>query len=273
MLLRPLAEARRAGVFLDFAGTLSEIAPTPEAAVAVPGAIEALEALAGRYVVAIVSGRRASEVAARLGSPDGVTIHGLYGSQETAASAPLVAEASTAVHDLEGVRVEPKGPNVAVHYRLAPDPDGARAIVLQRLAPLAASRAMRTIEGKRVVELAPGDAPTKGSVIEREGAALDALCYAGDDLADLDAFAAVDRLAAAGRTGVKVAVRSAETPHQLLDAADVVVDGPSTTTSAASRSCRRVSALRTAIFTPARPSVTRRSTAANASRSARSSPA
>ena len=40
--------------------------------------------------------------------------------------------------------------------------------------------------------------------------------YAGDDRTDLDAFGVVD---------VRVAVRSDETPDDLLEAADVVVDG------------------------------------------------
>jgi trehalose 6-phosphate phosphatase len=50
--------------------------------------------------------------------------------------------------------------------------------------------------------------------------------YAGDDHADLDAFAALDRLSERGALTVKVAVRGAETPAELVEAADVVVGGP-----------------------------------------------
>jgi len=50
--------------------------------------------------------------------------------------------------------------------------------------------------------------------------------YAGDDHADLDAFAALDQLARGGLDTLKVAVRGPETPAALVEAADVVVEGP-----------------------------------------------
>jgi trehalose 6-phosphate phosphatase len=78
-----------------------------------------------------------------------------------------------------------------------------------------------------VVELVPLGVPTKGDLLAREAQGLDGVMYAGDDLADLDAFEAVDVLIVAGAYGVKVAVRSAETPAALVDAADLVVEGPS----------------------------------------------
>jgi trehalose 6-phosphate phosphatase len=49
---------------------------------------------------------------------------------------------------------------------------------------------------------------------------------AGDDLGDLAAFAAAAQPAAAGGDGLRVAVRSAEAPPELLDQTDLVVDGP-----------------------------------------------
>jgi trehalose 6-phosphate phosphatase len=49
---------------------------------------------------------------------------------------------------------------------------------------------------------------------------------AGDDLGDLAAFAAAAQLAAAGGDGLRVAVRSAEAPPELLAQADLVVEGP-----------------------------------------------
>jgi trehalose 6-phosphate phosphatase len=55
--------------------------------------------------------------------------------------------------------------------------------------------------------------------------ALAGCLYAGDDLPDLDAFAALDRMAGE-RVTVKVAVRTEETPGELIAAADVVVDRP-----------------------------------------------
>ena len=50
----------------------------------------------------------------------------------------------------------------------------------------------------------------------------------GDDRGDLDAFDALDRLAATDEdvTVARVAVRSPESPSELLERADVVVEGP-----------------------------------------------
>ena len=52
------------------------------------------------------------------------------------------------------------------------------------------------------------------------------MLYAGDDHADLDAFAALDRLVLEGVVAVKVGVGGAETPAELVAAADVEVNGP-----------------------------------------------
>ena len=79
-----------------------------------------------------------------------------------------------------------------------------------------------------VVELVPAGRPLKEGAVERIVADehLDAVLYAGDDVADIGAFEALDRLAEKGVRTVKVAVHGRETPVALSDAADVVVDGP-----------------------------------------------
>jgi len=79
-----------------------------------------------------------------------------------------------------------------------------------------------------VIELVPRDRPMKGGVVERIAEELDlnGILFAGDDVADLDAFEAMDRLGPAGVTTVKVAVHGPETPPALETAADVIVDGP-----------------------------------------------
>ena len=48
----------------------------------------------------------------------------------------------------------------------------------------------------------------------------------GDDVGDLAAFAAAERLVERGVRTTKVAVRSEEAPPELLSRADLVVDGP-----------------------------------------------
>jgi trehalose 6-phosphate phosphatase len=217
------------GLFLDFDGTLSEIAPTPEDARAIAGLAPVLDRLNARYaMVAVVTGRPSSQVATLVEAP--VRIYGLYGTEGDGRADPSEAlrEIERAAAYVPGTRVEPKGSFAAVHYRASPDHEAARRILLERLGDVAARHGLALIEGKRVVEVVGAVIPDKGLVVERvaveEG--LRRLLVAGDDLADLGAFAAVDRLAGAGIAGLKVAVRSAEAPDRLLEEADLVVDGP-----------------------------------------------
>lgn len=230
-----------AGVLVDFDGTLSEIVPTPEEARPVTGASQVLGMLARTLgVVAVVSGRRAVEVAGLLGRPAGVRCFGLYGLEDEHGPADpaaaglmervegLLPEVHRAAAGVSGARVEPKGLQVAVHYRGAADAESARRTLAERLGEVATRAGLRVLQGKKVLELAPDFGPTKGHVVDRlaRDHELRGVLYAGDDVADRDAFEALDRLRAAGVDGVKVAVRSDETPEDLVSAADIVVDGP-----------------------------------------------
>lgn len=195
------------------------------------GVREALASLGERYrLVAIVTGRRAEEVAVRLGAPH-LSILGLYGSGDEApelvgAAFPSAVEAARVVAE---AWVEDKGASVAVHYRQALDPPAARAALLVALQPIATSSGLDIVEGKMVLELVPAGRPMKGAAVERlaRERELEAMLYAGDDHADLDAFAALDRLARDGIIVVRVAVHGDETPEALVEAADLVVQGPS----------------------------------------------
>lgn len=222
--------ARRAGVFLDFDGSLSAIVARPELAGPVAGARDALLGLVARYpIVAIVSGRSADELA-RLLDVDGITYEGLYGIEETAtditlALLPGVERAAALVPE---AWVEDKRISVAVHYRAAPDPSAARAALVSALAPIAASAGLKLLEGKMVLELVPAGRPLKGGAVERlaRERGLDAVLFAGDDVADIDAFEALDRLSDEDMLTLRVAVRGPETPEELVRRADIAVDGP-----------------------------------------------
>lgn len=215
---------------LDFDGSLAAIAARPEDARPVEGAREALAALIGRYrVVAILTGRRSEEVAGLVDVP-GLRYYGLYGMEEAApelltAVASLAEAAAAAV---PGAWVEDKRASIAVHYRQATDPAGARVALVRSLREVASSAGLEVVQGKMVVELVPAGRPRKGGAVERVVGehALRAALFAGDDEADLDAFVALDRLESNGLLAVKVAVRGDETPPSLLESADVVVEGP-----------------------------------------------
>ena len=209
---------------------MSEIVARPDLARPVERARDAIAGLTQRYrTVAIVTGRRSEEVAALLDVPH-VMYVGLYGFEEETpelltAVVPLVETAAARVSD---AWIEDKGGSIAVHYRQASDTDAARAALMVALQPVATESGLEVIEGKMVIELVPCGRPMKGGALERIAGEheLQAVLYAGDDHADLDAFEALDRLAALGAQVVRVAVRGRETPRALVDAADVVVDGP-----------------------------------------------
>jgi trehalose 6-phosphate phosphatase len=75
-------------------------------------------------------------------------------------------------------------------------------------------------------ELRPPVERDKGAVVAEAAGGRGQVCFLGDDRGDVSAFDALDRLAAAGATVVRVAVASSEAPDELLERADLVVDGP-----------------------------------------------
>ena len=192
-----------------------------------------LSRLVARYaVVAIVTGRRSDDAATHL-PVDGLEYLGVFGLEGVAddlvrAIVPSVESAAASVPE---AWVEHKGASIAVHFRAAADPATARAALLGPLQAIATDEGLRLVAGKAVLELLPAGPPPKGGAVERIVGEhdLDAALFAGDDDADLDAFRALDRLAAAreGFMATRVAVRGPETPEALLAAADEVVDGPS----------------------------------------------
>ena len=219
----------RAGILLDFDGTLSPIVARPELAQIREGARRSLARLVSRYpLVAIISGRTDAELAA-LVDVQGVRLVGMYGMGDPgelpAGLAEAVAELSAGV---AGARIEPKGSSIAVHLRGAADPDAAEQALREPLAEIGRIHGFEVIPGKRVMELVREGRPMKEGAVETlvVGERLDAALFAGDDLADLRAFAALDRLAERGVLTVKIAVRGPETPQALTGAADIVVDGP-----------------------------------------------
>lgn len=244
-----LARPDRAVVALDFDGTLAPIVPDPTAARAHPAALSALARLTPRLdSVVVVTGRPATlaveyaGLAAFVGGVGRVTVLGQYGLERwdsttgrlvTPLVAPAVAAARTALPAVlaavglaDQVWVEDKGQAFAVHTRRAPDPVAAFDRLTGALDQLAAAHGLLLEPGRLVLELRPqgvdkGVALTDYLTERSAGAVL----YAGDDLGDLPAFAAVERLRSTGVPGVTVCSGSAEV-HAVADRADLVVDGP-----------------------------------------------
>jgi trehalose 6-phosphate phosphatase len=81
-----------------------------------------------------------------------------------------------------------------------------------------------------VLEVRPPVELHKGKGIDRllADADVDVAMYAGDDRTDLDAFRALRNAVSEGRLreALCIGVRSDETPRELEEAADLMVDGP-----------------------------------------------
>jgi trehalose 6-phosphate phosphatase len=229
------ADPDRTGVLSDFDGTLSPIVDDPASAVPVDGAVEALDELSRVYRrVAVVSGRPVSFLTKLL--PRSITISGLYGLEGVirgrrrdhpqAGSWREVIDDVVSVSKAQGPRdmlVEPKGLSITLHYRMHPEIEDDVRLWAERQA---ARSGLVCRPAKMSVELHPPIDVNKGTAIRELAVGLAAMCYLGDDVGDLDAFAALDEQAALGATTVRVAVHSGEAPSVLVDRADVVVQGP-----------------------------------------------
>lgn len=244
-----LRAPRRSVVALDFDGTLADIVPDPDQARAHPGAVPALAALAPEVAsVAVITGRPAG-VAVRYGGFAGVAglehlvVLGHYGAErwdavtgtvQAPAEHPGVAAVRAelpgfleSIGAWRGTWIEEKGRALAVHTRRAEDPDAAFAALREPLAELAARHGLMVEPGRAVLELRPPGTDKGVALTEflaETGA--ESVLYAGDDLGDLAAFAAVEKRRTDGLPGLLVCSGSAEVP-ELASRADLVLAGPS----------------------------------------------
>lgn len=231
-----------AGLLTDFDGTLSPIVSDPALARLVEGAEGPLAELSRRLaVVAIVTGRAPLDARRMVGVP-GILVAGNHGTEwlEPDADEPTTSPDLATIQErldallsrvprLPGIVQEPKGISASIHYRGAPDPDFAREAILDALGDVAHDIELR--HGRMIVELRPVGLGDKGSatraIIERFG--LRGAVVMGDDLTDLDMFAAVTEARDAGLLrGSVVAVGGAdhEAPPAVMEAADVVLADP-----------------------------------------------
>jgi trehalose 6-phosphate phosphatase len=200
-----------AALFLDFDGTLVELAATPESITVPPRLAPLLERLRERLQgrLAIVSGRAIADLEKYVPTADiGVSgSHGLElrlpgGEALALAAPPELHGIEERIHRFAGERhgllVESKPAGVALHYRQAPHEGRAASDFMEKIAREADFIVQR---GNMVIELRPRGAD-KGDAVQaflRTPAFAGARpVFVGDDLTDEHAFAAAERLGGAG---------------------------------------------------------------------------
>ena len=218
-------------LFLDFDGTLIDLAATPDAVVVPPGLREVLGACVTAFggAVAIVSGRPIAALDAML-RPLKLPAAGLHGLELRLADG-TVEQAAHGAAELAGLRarflslvredarlvVEDKGSSLALHFRRAPE----REQELRALVEAAATRhdGHHVMHGKMVLEVRPQHAD-KGTAITRfletPPFAGRTPVFAGDDFTDEDGFAAVNRH---GGISIKVGAGESEATCRARDVA------------------------------------------------------
>jgi len=174
--LPPVTLLRDAALFLDFDGTLVELAARPEMVLVDARLSELMRALArslsGR--VAILSGRPVAGILALFG-PLPLTIAGSHGvevrwhdgtvslPERPAALDRILSIMTDFAHATSGLLVEEKPLGAALHYRGAPQMEQAAHVLAARLA---AESGMHLQTGKMMVELRVGGGD-KGSALRR----------------------------------------------------------------------------------------------------------
>lgn len=205
--------ARRAAVgpvlvALDFDGVLAPLVDDPSTSRALPASAAALDRLAGLVRLALVSGRALADLAALATPPEGTLLVGGHGAERGAWRAgilhpePLhlpddaarrlaeILPAVTALVAGSTGRVEHKPASVVVHTRTATRADAER--LTAATVALGRQAGADVLAGKDVVELSVLDVD-KGKALAALRAELGAvgLLYAGDDVTDERAFAAL----------------------------------------------------------------------------------
>lgn len=216
-------------LFLDFDGTMVDIAPQPHS-VEVPGPLIAVLKDLKAYLggaVAVISGRPIAQLDAFL-DPLQLPVAGVHGAERRGADGrvhllnthPLdlveaAARQLAAQHPL--LLVENKRGSLALHYRQAPELEALCLRTMQDAVD--ASPGLTLLRGKMVAEAKPGGA-SKGRAIEDFLAeppfAGRKPVFIGDDITDEVGFSTVQRL---GGLGIKVGEGSTAAWHRVADPA------------------------------------------------------
>lgn len=222
-------------------GTISPIVTRPEAARVTKRNLELLRELSEILpVVAILSGRRVSDIAARVGLPGVVYVgnHGLEtlvdGEVQVLPEArPFRAKLLEAIHSLNpvllpGMVIEDKGVTCSIHYRQTAHPADVKENLTPIVEEIAARHELHFFPGRRVFELRPPIDVNKGHAFRDLVAqnSLEAAVFLGDDVTDIAALQTAKQLRREGNCyALGVGVFSTDAPLALRTASDVLASG------------------------------------------------
>lgn len=255
--------ATPSGVFTDFDGTLSEIALTPDDAVAADGAEQALRTLAAIVdVTGIVTGRAVDDVLRRVDVP-GLTVVGNHGLEWFSNGERIDHEAGLSAEEgtrlamaaierrmgeaglLDGMIFENKRLSASIHYRNAVDP----VLVERTLIPIAEEAAeangLRIAGGKMVLELRPRVRVSKGTAMDQlvQMYSLKGAVFFGDDVTDVDGFRSLHVLRDDGQvSALAVAVLSPDVHPDVVAESDYSVDSVASTVELFQRIAEKLTA-------------------------------
>ena len=196
-------------LFLDFDGTLVDIAPTPSDVMIPEGLTQRLRHLAWLLngALAVISGRPIIVIDEFLGGAV-PCVAGVHGAErrnalghihrlvlDPEAIAPFRITLGEFARSRPGVLLEDKGVSLALHFRERPEAgDAARAVVDACVA--ASHGAFERLDGKMVVELKPLSITKVGALAAYMNEAPFAgrrPVFVGDDITDESAFIEVSR--------------------------------------------------------------------------------
>jgi len=196
-------------LFLDFDGTLADIAERPDAVSVPPGTLEILTRLkrSTQGALAIVTGRAITDID-RFLAPLQLPVAGVHGLERRSAdglrmvAAVDEAEFSAIRERLQsfadahsGLLLELKQGSMALHYRQRPDLGEACTVAVHEA--LNGRNGFHVLHGKMVVEVKGGKASKADALsafMEEEPFRGRVPLFAGDDVTDEDAFREITRL-------------------------------------------------------------------------------